>query len=372
MDPIAHTFTGMALAAAGLRRATPLAATALFMGVNAPDVDILSTLGPDQASLAFRRGWTHGVLALALWPFILTGVLLAWDRYVRLRRRPGAAPARAGPLLALTALAVLTHPALDWLNNYGLRWLMPFSGEWSYGDALVVIDPWVWLLLGGAAFLTFSKGKLARVRWTVFFALASWLVLFFASTGLVPRTSAVLWLAGVAALGAARWWLRAAPPVALERAAQAGIAVAAVYIVAMIGSSAAARADVRATVAAQGIQPEDVMVAPAPGDPFGGEVVVMTRDEYYTGRFSWLMEPRLRLSDERIPRPRGVAFQLAAQAPVARRFLVWSRYPAVELEQVPDGGGIRVIFTDVRYRSEGGITGPTVHLLEGAIGSVSD
>ena len=42
MDPIAHTFAGMALAAAGLRRATPLAATALFMGVNAPDVDVFS------------------------------------------------------------------------------------------------------------------------------------------------------------------------------------------------------------------------------------------------------------------------------------------------------------------------------------------
>jgi inner membrane protein len=366
MDPIAHTFTGMALAAAGLRRATPLAATALFMGVNAPDVDILSTLGPDQASLAFRRGWTHGVLALALWPFVLTGVLLAWDRYVRLRRRPDSAPARAGPLLGLTALAVLTHPALDWLNNYGMRWLMPFSGEWFYGDALVVIDPWIWLSLGGAAFLTFGRVKLARVRWTVFFALASGLVLFFASTGVVPRTSAVLWLAGVAALVAVRWWLRDAPPVALERAAQAGIAVAAVYIVAMIGSSAAARADVRATVAAQGIQPEDIMVAPAPGDPFGGEVVVMTRDEYYTGRFNWLMEPRVALDRERIPRPRGVEFQLAAQTPAARRFLVWSRYPAVDLEQVPDGGGIRVSFTDVRYR-ERGITGPTVHLLEAAV-----
>ena len=120
MDPIAHTFTGMALAAAGLRRATPLAATALFMGVNAPDVDVFRPSGPDQASLAFRRGWTHGVLALVLWPFVLTGVLLAWDRYVRLRRKPDAAPARAGPLLALTALAVVTHPALDWLNNYGL------------------------------------------------------------------------------------------------------------------------------------------------------------------------------------------------------------------------------------------------------------
>ena len=366
MDPIAHTFTGMALAAAGLRRATPLAATALFMGVNAPDVDILSTLGPDQASLAFRRGWTHGVLALALWPFVLTGVLLVWDRYVRLKRSPGVAPARAGPLLALTALAVLTHPALDWLNNYGLRWLMPFSGEWFYGDALVIIDPWLWLLLGGAAFLTFSRAKLARVRWTLFFALASVLVIFAAITGLVPRTSAAVWLAGIGTLVALRWWLRDAPPAALERAAQAGLGLAAVYIVAMIGSSAAARADVRAAVAAQGIQPEDIMVGPVPADPLGGDVVVMTRDEYLTGRFHWLMEPRFSLSEDRIPRPRGVEFQLAAQAPAARRFLVWSRYPAVDFERLPDGGGIRVTFTDVRYRSQGGITGPTVRLPDGA------
>jgi inner membrane protein len=310
MDPIAHTFTGMALAAAGLRRATPLAATALFMGVNAPDVDILSGFAADFESLAFRRGWTHGVLALALWPFVLTGLLLAWDRFVRLRRRPDAAPARAGPLLALTALAVVTHPTLDWLNNYGLRWLMPFSGQWFYGDALFVVDPWMWLLLGGAAFLTFSKSKLARVRWAVFAALATGLIL--ANTELVPLTTRVLWVAGLLLLVAARWWLRDVPPPKLERAALAGIAVASVYIVTMVASSAAARADVRATLVALGIEPESVMVAPAPGDPFGGEVVIMTRDDYYSGRFNWLTQPRLRLSEERISRPRGAAFQLAA------------------------------------------------------------
>ena len=68
MDPIAHTFVGLALAASGLRRATPLAATALLMGVNAPDVDVVSGFVADYESLAFRRGWTHGVLALQLWP----------------------------------------------------------------------------------------------------------------------------------------------------------------------------------------------------------------------------------------------------------------------------------------------------------------
>jgi inner membrane protein len=287
-----------------------------------------------------------------------------------LKRKPDAAPARAGPLLALTAVAVVTHPALDWLNNYGLRWLMPFSGRWFYGDALFVIDPWVWLLLGGAAFLTYSQSELARWRWAAFFTLASFLVL--GSTALVPTASAVLWIVGGAAVVGLRWRLCDAAPVKLERAAQAGLAATAVYMVAMIGASAAARGEVRAAVAAQGIAAEDVMVAPAPADPFRGEVVVVTRDEYYTGHFNWLTEPRLRLDGERVPRPRGVEFQLAAQAPAARRFLTWSRYPAVDLESVPDGGGVRVTFTDVRYRPTGRLTGPTVHLLEGAVGSGAD
>ncbi len=370
MDPIAHTFSGMALAAAGLRRATPLAATALFMGVNAPDVDIVSGFFAEYESLAFRRGWTHGVLALALWPFVLTGLLLAWDRFVRRRRNPAAAPARAGPLLALTAIAVISHPTLDWLNNYGLRWLMPFSGQWFYGDALFVIDPWVWLLLGGAAFLTFSQSRMARVRWAVFVVFASALI-FLNTATLVPPLSAALWALGVAALVALRWWLRDAPRATLERAAQAGVAVTAFYMVAMVASSAAARNEVRAAAAAQGIDAvEDVMVAPSPANPFGGEVVIVTRDDYYTGVFNWLMEPRVTLADERVPRPRGAAFGLASQDPAARRFLVWSRFPAVEIERAADNG-VLVHFSDVRYRAADRIGGPTVALPAGAVAAGS-
>jgi hypothetical protein len=106
---------------------------------------------------------------------------------------------------------------------------MPFSGRWFYGDALFVIDPWFWLIVGGAAFLTFSKSRLARVRWAEFFVLATWLI--FANTGLVPAMSAVLWVGGAAVLVLVRWSLRDAPPATLERAAQAGIAVAAVCVV---------------------------------------------------------------------------------------------------------------------------------------------
>ena len=112
MDPIAHTLTGGALAAAGLKRAAPLATAALLIGANAPDVDVVAYFGGDYASLAHRRGWTHGVLALVLWPFIITGALLAVDRWRR-RSRPDLERARAGSLLGVSTIAVLTHPTLD-------------------------------------------------------------------------------------------------------------------------------------------------------------------------------------------------------------------------------------------------------------------
>jgi inner membrane protein len=369
MDPVAHTFAGMALAAAGLRRATPLAATALFMGVNAPDVDVFAGFLGEYQSTALRRGWTHGVLALALWPFVLTGVLLAWDRWVRRRRNPGAAPARAGPLLALTALAVLTHPTLDWLNNYGLRWLMPFDGRWFYGDALFVIDPWFWLLMGGGALLTFSQSRLAQIRWAVFAALATVLILL--NTSRVPLPSVALWLVGIAALVALRRRFRDASPAMRERAAQVGIAIASLYVVAMVGASAAARSELRSVAAAQGIDAVDVMVAPTPANPFNGDVVVMTRDEYHVGRFDWLGAPRVTFNAERVPRPRGAVFEAAARTTAARRFLVWSRYPAIDVENAPDGGTL-VHFFDVRYHSFDRLSGPSVQLRAGAPTSGGD
>ena len=359
MDPVAHTFTGMALAAAGLRRATPLAATALLIGVNVPDVDVFSGLFGPFAPMAFRRGWTHGVLAIALWPFVVAGVLLAWDCYVRRRRNPAAPAARAGPLLAVAALGVVTHPALDWLNHYGLRWLMPFDGRWFYGDAAFIIDPWLWLLLGGAALLTYSRSRLARVRWTVFFALAS--VLILANTAMVPPMSVVGWFVGVAAVVAMRWWLRAATPASLERAALVGLALAGVYVLTLAGASAAARSEVRAAALARGIEAEAVSLAPSPANPFRGEVVVMTRVDYYTGRFDWLATPRAAFDAVPVALPRGPLFEAAARARDARHYLTWSRFPAIEIEASADGGTL-VHFFDMRYRSMGRIPGPTVRL----------
>ena len=79
MDNICHTLVGAALARTGLRRRTPLASATMMIGANFPDIDVLSVAFGN--SLAFRRGLTHGIPALIVSPFVLTGLILLWDRY---------------------------------------------------------------------------------------------------------------------------------------------------------------------------------------------------------------------------------------------------------------------------------------------------
>lgn len=365
MDPIAHTLTGGALAAAGLRRATPLAAAALLIGANVPDVDFIAQLGGDYASLAHRRGWTHGILAIVAWPFIVCGLLLAWDRLVR-RRRAGVAPARAGPLWAVAALGVATHPLLDWLNNYGMRWLMPFDRRWFYGDAWFIVDPWVWLLLGGVLCLMHSRAWWSAGLWIVLGLLTTGLIL---TEPLVPPLARVVWLAGVAVIVLARIAGFAAPrrePL-VERSARTALALVAAYMVASLAANLPARAEVRSALGGLGIGPvEHVMVGPAPADPLAGEVVAVTADAYHAGRWHWLGKPRFQHAGARIarPSPDDPVFAAAARAPEARDFLSWSRFPYVIVEPGPAGSTAAhvVHFRDARYLSREGIRGPIVHL----------
>jgi len=365
VDPIAHTLTGGALAAAGLRRATPLAAAALVIGANVPDVDVIAHLGGDFASLAHRRGWTHGILAIAVWPLIVCGLLLAWDRLIR-RRRSGVAPARAGPLLAVAAIGVVSHPLLDWLNNYGMRWLMPFDGRWFYGDAWFIVDPWIWLVLGGVLCLMHSRTWWSAGLWILLGVLTTRLIL---TESLAPPFARTAWLAGIAVIVLARVAGFAAPrrEPAVERAAQVAVALVAVYLVATLAADLPARAEVRAALGARGIGPiERVMVGPVPANPLAGEVVAVTAEAYHVGRWHWLGEPRFEYEGRRIarPSPEDPLFAAASQAPEAQDFLSWSRFPYVIVEADPAGGTAAhvVHFRDARYLSREGIRGPTVHL----------
>ena len=162
MDNLTHSLVGAVIAQTGLKRKTGLAMPALVIGANLPDVDAACFFWLEGTEhLGFRRGITHGPPALVLLPLLLAGLLWGFDRWQASRgKRPdGRRPVRFGWLYALSLLGTLTHPALDWLNVYGIRLLEPFSSTWYYGDPLFIIDVWLWGLLGFATWWSLRQEK---------------------------------------------------------------------------------------------------------------------------------------------------------------------------------------------------------------------
>lgn len=354
MDPLAHTLTGAALAGAGLRRATPRATVTLVLAANAPDIDILSFVGGDYFTLAFRRGWTHGVLAMAVLPVVVAGAVRGWDAAARRLRahRPGdpGPPPRAAPLLLVAAIGVLSHPALDWLNTYGIRLFSPLSDRWYYGDALFIVDPWLWLVLGGGAFLSFGSSRSATAAWVVLAAFASAPVLLLP---FVPSLAKVAWLIGLATLATIRFRARTLPE---GRTATVALIAAACYVAAMIAASLGAEARIRRALEAAGYRVDVIMFQPYPANPLAGSFVARSADAYRLGEFGWLSEPRVRLAPRAIERQRsGAVVDAAAARPAVRDFLRWARFPYVI---VRDSADAAIVFVgDARYAGEAGVLG---------------
>ena len=186
MDNITHSLVGALLGQAGLKKKTGLAMPALIIGANLPDVDAACFFWLEgQEHLGFRRGITHGPPAMVLLPLILAGLLWGYDRWQAKRgeRPEDRLPVNFKWLYALAFIGCLTHPALDWLNVYGVRLLEPFSSQWFYGDTLFIIDVWLWALMGFATWFSLrreSKGgdwiKPARIALAVsmFYIAGNW------------------------------------------------------------------------------------------------------------------------------------------------------------------------------------------------------
>jgi inner membrane protein len=286
---------GAALAEAGLKRRTSLGSAALLIASNLPDVDVL-VFATDVPAIGFRRGWTHGIGAQLLLPPLLAGAL-----YLIGRRRAHAAEPSATPpldavwLLGLSYIGTIVHVGLDFLNNYGVRLLAPFSWRWFYGDALFIVDPWLWLLLGAGVWLSRRRGSRTPAR-RVLVASASYIALMLVSVPVARRLVADQW-----------------------------------------------RADT-------GVEPRALMVGPAPVDPFTRVVIVDAGDRYRTGVFSWwtrtaVFDPSVIPKNDRHP-----TVALARdRSPDVRAFLVWSRFPFWVIAD--EGRRPRVTVGDVRFAS---------------------
>lgn len=293
MDNVCHTLVGAAFGEAGLKRCTRFGSATLMIAANIPDLDVL-VFATDIPSVAFRRGWTHGTLAQLLLPIALTAVMVAVGRV----RAPGddRTPVRVGALLLLSYVGVLSHVGLDLLNTYGIRLLMPFDGRWFYGDAVFIVDPWIWMTLGFG-----------------------------------------IWLAR----------RRAAPVVARYALIGTVIYIAAMSISARLGHDVAREA----WQTARGVAPEGLMVGPTPITPLRRQIIVDAGTHYETGTLEWLPS-RVTFDPDTISKLDGdPRVARAREAAPIRDFLVWSRFPFWVLEDVP--AGTRVTVSDVRFAGRG-------------------
>ena len=306
MDNLAHTLAGAALGQAGLKKKTGLGMATLMIAANLPDIDGV-TMFMERGSLYFRRGWTHGPIALVLLPLLLAGAMVAFDRW---QARRGARPAARAPVtfqgvLLLAYIGVLSHPLMDFLNTYGIRCLMPFSERWFYGDTLFIIDLWLWAALAMGVWLSRRAER---------------------ASGVASPRPALLALgvvtAYVSAMGAAGLWVERYTAREVER---------------------------------QGLgTPQTVVASPVPVNPFRRDVVFDLGARYGFGAFQWSPGPALTMDTELVPTHMDDPAVARAAAHDIRisDFLYWSRLPFAEVTREDD----RIVVTmgDARYNRRPG------------------
>lgn len=177
MDNLTHSLVGLAAAKAGLEKLSPATTLACILAANAPDVDIVYLITGDRWSfLAHHRGLTHSVIGAFTLGLLIPLLFYVIDLLIAATTRQRPVIKLRGLLFA-SLLVGATHPLLDWTNNYGVRLLLPWSSKWFYGDLLFIIDPFMWLVIGGAAFLSSSHTRKRLVLWSLMAAVLTYLVM---------------------------------------------------------------------------------------------------------------------------------------------------------------------------------------------------
>lgn len=177
MDNLTHSLIGLAAAKAGLEKLSPGTTTLCILAANAPDADIVALIfGGRWAFLHHHRGITHSIVGSMALAVALPLIFYLGDQALgRMRRRPPMV--KPGGLLLASLIVTATHPLMDWTNNYGVRFLLPWKPRWFYGDFVFILDPFLWIVLGGAAFLLTSKTWKQIAAWVVVALIPSYLVL---------------------------------------------------------------------------------------------------------------------------------------------------------------------------------------------------
>src|SRR2546429_1217820 len=363
MDGLTHSLVGLTSAKAGLERWSPYATVVCILSANAPDIDVISGFfGGRWTLLHYHRGITHSIIGTLALGSLIPSIFYAVDRAIAQRRKRPPQIRYRGLLMA-SLIAAATHPLMDWTNNYGVRPLLPWTGRWFYGDLVFIIDPYIWLVLGGAAFLLTSNRRLQIVGWSVVGIAATLLILVGpAQRGLstVVFVVRVIWILGLLAFILARSFN-------LQRRLRKSIAFAALAFVvcywgalAVMHHAAYENAFRRANQLAAENSEHLVRVAamPTAANPLRWQSVAETDRAIY--RFFVGVAAQPSTSAERYEKPSGLSEQLVSAASLDHRaqvLLGFARFPLARVESENCIGQTLVQFADLRYTKPGGSRG---------------
>jgi inner membrane protein len=366
VDNLAHSLVGLASAKAGLERLSPYATTVCVVSANFADADFVTLfLGDRWSLLQHHRGITHSIIGTIAIGLLIPLVVVGLERLiVKVRRRP--ARSRLGGLMIASLIAAATHPILDWTNNYGVRPLLPWSGRWFYGDLVFIVDPYIWLLLGGVVFLLTCNTKLKTLGWSVlglgittFIGLAGWRS---GPDGAALRIAFVAWIVGLSLLAILRVF--GTPGLRSRAMAITALGLVVVYwgILAYAHHFAYANtltvANQMASVSGERLI--KVVAMPTAATPFLWQSVAETDLAMYRFRIEIGGDNRYDISStaavNRYEKPTGRTAQLASLAEQDRRaqvLLGFARFPIARINPENCLGHALVQFADLRYTEPG-------------------
>ena len=356
MDNLTHSLVGLTAAKAGLENLSPGATGLCLLAANAPDADIVVLAFGDRWSfLQHHRGITHaivGVIALALvLPLIFYVVDLLWSRF-----RNQQPTVKLKGLLLASFVVSATHPLLDWTNNYGIRFLLPWNQRWFYGDLVFIVDPFMWLILGGASFLLSAKTRSGKFIWAGVAAILTSLIVASERSNSLPNPLLFLLVWGLALIGLIVLFVSGAGKRWGNKIAFASFAVVLVYwsLLALAHYRAVARGVEEAArmANAQGETVARLAAMPRLANPFRWDCVFETDKATYRFEVGLLDHAASGRAVRYAKEAPALKATVSQQRP-ARTFLGFARFPVMQLEDPGCTTRTLVQLADLRYTEPG-------------------
>jgi inner membrane protein len=242
--------------------------------------------------------------------------------------------------------------------------LLPWNPRWFYGDFVFIIDPFIWIVLGGAAFLLTAKKRKHLLIWIVIALVPSYIVLVgpAAPERLINEILfRLLWI--VALIVLVTFYRRKIHEQHGARIAVVALVMVTLYLGGLAGAHALAlgRAKLQAANIATRNAEKVVKVAAMPTAANPAEWVSVMETDQATYRFHtslWRATPgETDVPDVlRYEKPKGLSAEAVAEAERDGRsqiFLGFARFPVMRVIGEDCATQTLVQFADLRYTEPG-------------------